>query len=140
MQEIIIGREYPTKIIPLIKNAKNSIKILIYDWRFYPNEIGSSIQIFNYEILQSVRRGVSVRALVNSDTLCLFLREQGLSISRVETKKTMHIKMLIIDEKYLVIGSHNFTKSAFLLNHEVSVLIDDVEAVARCSNFFDDIK
>lgn len=140
MQEIIIGREYPEKIIPLIKNAKNSIKILIYDWRFYPNEIGSSIQIFNYEILQAVRRGVSVRALVNSDNLCAFLRSQGLLISKVETKKTMHIKMLIIDEKYLVIGSHNLTKSAFSLNHEISILLDDCEAVARCSKFFDDIK
>ena len=140
MQKIIIGREYPEQIIPLIKKAKNNIKILIYDWRFYPNEIGSSIQVFNYEILQSARRGVSVRALVNNNLLCPFLRNQGIKVSKVETKKTMHIKMIIIDDCFLVIGSHNLTKSAFLLNHEISILTDDGEAVARCSKFFEDIK
>jgi phosphatidylserine/phosphatidylglycerophosphate/cardiolipin synthase-like enzyme len=81
-----------------------------------------------------------VVALVNSDILCPFLRDQGILISKVETKKTMHVKMLIIDDYFLIIGSHNFTKSAFLLNHEISILTDDGEAVARCKKFFEDIK
>jgi phosphatidylserine/phosphatidylglycerophosphate/cardiolipin synthase-like enzyme len=140
MQEIIIGREYPQIVIPLIQNAKQSIKILIYDWRWYGNDIGSSIQKFNYEILQARRRGVDICAMVNSDHLCNLLRLEGIQIKKVDTKKTMHIKMLIIDDQLLVIGSHNLTKNAFELNHEISILLDDDEVVAHCIAFFEQIK
>ena len=38
--------------------------------------------------------------------------------------RTTHAKMVIIDRRYLFIGSHNLTQSALKYNHEVSVRID----------------
>jgi phosphatidylserine/phosphatidylglycerophosphate/cardiolipin synthase-like enzyme len=131
MQEILIGREYPETLTRYVKNAKQSIKILIYDWRFYPNEVGASIQKFNYEILQARKRGVEVSAIVNSDYPCLFFQNEKIKVRRINSKKTMHIKLIIIDQKYLFLGSHNLTKNAFELNHEMSLLIDDASSILK---------
>lgn len=136
MQKIIIGREFPEVVTKLVKEATQSIKILIYDWRWYSGEPGSKVQKFNNEILQASRRGVDVSALVNSDFIFTPLRDQKISVKRINSSKIMHIKMIIVDGKYLVLGSHNLTKNAFELNHEISVLIDDVDSIARCDKFF----
>lgn len=139
MQKIIIGREYSQVIINLVKNAKQSIKILVYDWRWYKNDIGSSIQQFNNEIIMANRRGVSIFALVNSDFISFPLKNAGINVRKLNTKRIMHIKMIIFDEKYLLIGSHNLTKNAFDLNHEMSILVDDKESIIRCVSFFESL-
>lgn len=139
MQQVIIGREYPDFITSLVKQAKQSIKILIYDWRWYSSEIGSSIQNFNNELLNSANRGVGVSVLVNNDYIVPILKDSKIDIKKVNTKKVMHVKMIIIDNKYLVLGSHNLTKNAFDLNHEISVFVDDQESVNRCITFFENL-
>jgi phosphatidylserine/phosphatidylglycerophosphate/cardiolipin synthase-like enzyme len=40
-------------------------------------------------------------------------------------KKVEHRKIIIIDERYLLIGSHNLTQKSFEQNKEISVFIDD---------------
>jgi len=139
MQEIIIGREYPEKITDLVKNSKSTIDILIYDWRFYANEVGTKVQIFNNEIIRARSRGVRVRAIVNNDFAVAPFLSQGIEIKKANLKKILHVKMLIFDSKYIVLGSHNLTKNAFEINHEISVLLDDCEAVKKCEAFFNKI-
>lgn len=139
MQQIIIGREYPEVVTKLVKEARQSIKILIYDWRWYSDEVGSRIQKFNNEIIKASRRGVDVSVLVNSDFIGNPLAEQKIKVRKINSSRVMHVKMLIFDDKYLVLGSHNLTKNAFELNHEISVLIEDIEAINKCRKFFNQI-
>lgn len=136
MEKIIFGREYPAVVIKLVKDAQQSIKILMYVWMWYDGEIGASIQKFNNEIIQANLRGVDVTALVNLGNADDKLRQQKINVKRIYTTKIMHIKLVIVDDKYLLIGSHNFTKRAFDLNHEVSVFIDDPVSVDQCVKFF----
>jgi phosphatidylserine/phosphatidylglycerophosphate/cardiolipin synthase-like enzyme len=139
MQEIIIGREYPKKVIELVKNSKKYINILIYDWRWYDGEQGSRIQKFNNEIIRASQRGVKITSIVNNDFVCTALQNCGIDIKRVNSHRTMHIKMIIIDDEYLLLGSHNLTKNAFELNHEISSLSDDQNSITKCNNFFQNL-
>jgi len=139
MQRIIIGKEYPRVVGEFVRNAKKSIKILIYDWRWYKGEVGTKIQKFNREIINATKRGVKVEALVNIEVIKSQLRGSKIKIKKVDTKKTMHAKMLIVDDRFLILGSHNLTKNAFEINHEVSVVIDDSLAVSRCVEFFNNL-
>lgn len=139
MQKIIIGREYPDVIIDLVKQSKHSIKILIYDWRWYQNEVGSRIQTFNNEILQAVNRGVDITVLANNNFVASILKDSRIKIKKVNTQKVMHVKMVIFDNQYLLLGSHNLTKNAFELNHEMSVLLDDKNSISKCNLFFDNL-
>jgi phosphatidylserine/phosphatidylglycerophosphate/cardiolipin synthase-like enzyme len=56
--KILSGRQYPQEVIPLINSAKNSIKIIVFDWRWYSRDPGSSCQLFNQAILSDAKRGV----------------------------------------------------------------------------------
>ena len=137
MQKVIIGREYPEVITPLIEQCQHSLDILVFDWRWYANEPNSTIQKLNLAIVDANRRGVKVRALVNNNIMPTILHLQGLQVRRVGTKSMMHIKLLIFDNQKMVIGSHNLSKNAFLFNHEISMLTDDLTEIARCKNYFE---
>jgi phosphatidylserine/phosphatidylglycerophosphate/cardiolipin synthase-like enzyme len=139
MNQVIIGKEYPTILTPLIEQAQHTIEILVFDWRWYKNEPNSTIQKFNNAILEASARGVKVRALVNNNIMPTILQLEKLSVKRVGTKKMMHVKMIIIDGKQIAIGSHNFSKNAFVFNHEVSTLSDDPNIIKRCQFYFNNL-
>jgi len=140
MLEVLIGREFAPRLIELVKQARLSIKILVFDWRWYDGEVGSKCQIFNNEIILAKRRGVEVSAVVNSPFVCRQFQDQGINIKQSELKNTLHVKMVIIDSKYVFVGSHNLTKNAFEINHELSLLSDDENAIKECEAFFDSVK
>jgi len=137
--KIIIGREYPDKIIEAVKSAKNEIRILMYDWRWYSHQPAARIQKLNNELLAAVRRGVKVRAVLNMPHILQILKNNGIDVKVADTAKTMHIKMVIIDDKKLFVGSHNLSINAFELNHEMSVYLEDPASILRCTKFFESL-
>lgn len=120
----ILGAEYGGAVLPLILNARESIRIIVYDWRRYPTISGSAISKFNSAILSAGARGVSVRALVNNDAIADWLKGQRCQSRRLHSKRLLHTKMLLIDNTKLVIGSHNYTQGGFSLNHEASIFVE----------------
>lgn len=137
--EAIIGREFPTKVIPLIDNAKTEIKIVVFDWRWYPNDPANPCQLFNQSIARAVKRGVSVFAVANSNDVIGILSEIGVQAKKLATKNLMHAKMIIIDQSIIVIGSHNYTQSAFTMNYEISVIFNDATSAKDFLKFFNSI-
>ena len=137
--ETIIGSEFPEKVIPLIDSAKESIRIVVFDWRWYSNDPGSTVQQFNQAIVRASRRGVKVKAISNFEAVVLALIACGCVARKLTTNKLVHVKLIIIDEKICVIGSHNFTGNAFSSNYEASVFFEDVENCARLIKFFDEL-
>lgn len=134
--QTIIGKEFPEKVIPLFDSAKSSIHIIVFDWRWYPDDPANPAQLFNASLVRAISRGVIVSALVNSKSLADTLRKVGVDVKVVNTKNLMHAKIIIIDEKDVVIGSHNYTQSAFTTNFEFSVLLDDGIDTLPFLNFF----
>lgn len=137
--ETIIGSQFPKKVIPLIEEAKKIIEIIVFDWRWYPQDPGASVQLFNQAIVRAVRRGVKVRAIVNNDEIMRVLKEVGCEAKRLKTSSLVHCKFLLIDDKIAVIGSHNYTQSAFQMNLEVSVISDDSNNILELKNYFQNL-
>lgn len=137
--DTIIGNEFADKVIPLIKNSKVSIDIIVYDWRWYPNQIGSAIQRFNNEIVAGRKRGKRIRVITNSDRLVSTLKTQNFEARGKVSSKTLHTKLMIIDGKMVILGSHNYTMNAFTINHEVSIITEDKDVVARLKLYFENL-
>jgi phosphatidylserine/phosphatidylglycerophosphate/cardiolipin synthase-like enzyme len=53
------------------------------------------------------------------------LRQGGVLVSFDSLDTTTHTKAIVIDRRFVFIGSHNLTHSALFHNHELSVLIDN---------------
>ena len=134
--QAIIGKEFPAKVIPLIDNAKKSIKIVVFDWRWYPNDPANPVQLFNQSVARAVKRGVSVLAIANSNEIIAILNQIGVKAKKLFTKNLVHAKIIIIDDQIVVLGSHNYTQSAFTMNYEISVVFDDINSSKDFIDFF----
>lgn len=119
----IISKDFPKVVIPLIDSALHSIDIVVFDWRFYKNDPTNPVSLFNTAILQAVRRNVNVRCLVQNDGVVDKLKELGCWAKKLNSKRILHTKLLIIDKKRVIIGSHNYTQNAFSSNHEASIFV-----------------
>lgn len=132
----IIGREFPKKVIPLIQQARNSIDIIVYDWRWCPDQIASEIQKFNNAIVVARRKGKKVRVITNSPQIIAILKENKIEAKKNFSTRKLHVKLMIIDDELAILGSHNYTMSAFTTNFEISITTKDEEVVKRLKNFF----
>lgn len=132
----LVGKEFANEAIKLISTAANSIKIIVFDWRWYPTEISSPVQQFNNAIIAARKRGIEVKAITNYDHITAILKKEGIIAKKLYTEKLMHVKLMIVDDRHIIIGSHNYTQNAFSLNLEVSILIKDYPDINRLLDFF----
>ena len=139
MIEVISGREYPKKVIPLIEQAKISIDTVVFDWRWYSHDPGALCQLFNQSIIRASRRGVNVRAIANNDKIINILKSEGCQAIKLRTAKLVHCKLMIIDGVTIITGSHNFTQSAFQKNLELSVIIKEEPVEEQFNLFFNNL-
>lgn len=137
--ESIIGKQYPKIVIPKIDSAKSTIKIVVFDWRWYPDDPGNIVSLFNQAIVRAVRRGVMVSCIVNNEEIVNILNQVGCNAKRLVTKNLVHAKLMIIDDQIVIVGSHNYSQSAFTTNFEVSTLHDDVETAKSFLDFFNNL-
>ena len=137
--QAIIGKQFPDKVIPLIENAKQSIKIVVFDWRWYPNDPANPVQLFNQAIIRAVRRGVRVEAVANALDIIEVLKENGVLAKKLTTPNLVHCKLMIIDDKIAIIGSHNYTQSAFTMNYEVSAMIESESGLDNFIQYFSNL-
>lgn len=139
MPKLLIGREYADDLISSVQNSKQSIKILMYDWRWYKDQPGARIQKFNQEILTAKKRGVDVRVILNQGHIKRILESYKIKVFVTNAGRTMHIKLILIDNKILFIGSHNLSINAFEINLEMSLKIFDQSVIDRCNHFFSNL-
>jgi len=88
-------------------------------------------------LITAKKRGIDVRVLLertdrHHDSLnrhntatSKHLRESGVGVLFDSPETTTHTKTIVIDKRFVFIGSHNLTHSALFYNHELSVMIDD---------------
>ena len=65
------------------------------------------------------------------------LREAGIPVKIENYAGKVHSKSIIIDDKYVIAGSMNFTKSGENKNDENSVIIEDIRLAKYYKGFFE---
>lgn len=123
--------------MPLIEAAKNSICVVAYDWRWYQDNPGNSVQLFSQLLIRKARLGVNVRAVLNSGNIVYILRDNGIAAKKKKYSKFLHSKIILIDDDITILGSHNLTLCAFEYNLECSVVISDKNVNQTFKKFFE---
>jgi len=122
-------REYYETMIGLIKKAKQSIVMSMYfiDYTLRGEE-SLPVNMVN-ELVKAKNRGVTVKVILEN-TVTLNKRaynkliENGIEVHWDHNSQITHSKLVVIDDKFVVIGSTNWTDRALRMNNEASVLID----------------
>jgi len=138
----ISDRAYEPAVIELIDNAKESIAISMYSISVGRAE-RNPVRFLLGDLLEARKRGVDVTIHLNTRfsfsnvrkysekllTSPMFhdLKEAGCNIYFVPSKYRLHDKLIIVDSRYVVEGSMNWSTSALKANFESSTLIDSPE-------------
>lgn len=138
--QIVIGNQFIKKVTNLIDKAQHTIDIIVFDWRVYPDGYAQRIESLNNSIAKASVDGVRVRALVNNQNICNYLKAHGVLAKMYESNNLLHVKLIIIDSKIIICGSHNYTERAMRANEEVSIIIklehDDNELTQYFNNLY----
>ncbi len=144
----ISDRAYEPAVIQLLDNAKESIVMSMYMVK--PNE-GGPVYLLVKDLEEALDRGVSVEIYLNtrpdhgmppSDIMNQPLQSlinKGAKIYKFTPNVRLHDKLIIVDSRYVVDGSMNWSVAAIKSNYESAVLIDSPELakdkLVRLRNF-----
>ena len=129
----ISDRKYEKSVISLLDNAEESIIMSMY----IINPLAKGpVMLLVRDLGEALDRGVRVEIYLNSRFNFNFegkrhikeplvrLQEMGAKIYPVSSNYRLHYKLIIVDGRYVVEGSVNWSVSALKSNYESAVLID----------------
>ncbi|MEK7413191.1 MAG: phospholipase D-like domain-containing protein [Planctomycetota bacterium] len=126
--------EYPRTAEKLISSARTRLWMAMYVIHLE----GSEVEGLMHALAAAAARGVDVRVCLDrgagfngaiDDKHAApekWFKQHGVRVVLDELDRRTHAKVLIADGQRILAGSHNWTRSAFMSNREVSWLIDSV--------------
>jgi phosphatidylserine/phosphatidylglycerophosphate/cardiolipin synthase-like enzyme len=132
---LLENRDYFTTLLKAIDNAQKEIIMSFFLFKMgkHPNNYP---EILTDHLEKAAKRGMRIEiVLERSDKISSdvdqdncktaeLLKDRGIFIYFDYPQRTTHTKVVVIDRRYTIIGSHNLTQSALKYNNELSVLID----------------
>jgi phosphatidylserine/phosphatidylglycerophosphate/cardiolipin synthase-like enzyme len=143
---ILANEDYFPALLKALDEAQNEIFISIFSFQTgdhgnsYPDRILS-------HLAKAVKRGVKVIVVLEktnnkSDDLDIqntqtgkLLKEKGVNVFFDSPRKTTHTKLVVIDQRLIFLGSHNFTQSALKYNNEISILLDNPDMAKSARDY-----
>lgn len=104
------------------------------------------------ELIAAHKRGVAVsleleQAATGKGTVyeqnrkaAQLLAAAGIKVRFDAPKTTTHVKAMVIDNRYVYIGSHNLTQSALKYNNELSVMIDSPALAEEVNSYLNSLE
>jgi phosphatidylserine/phosphatidylglycerophosphate/cardiolipin synthase-like enzyme len=132
---------YATEVAARIRDATESIDILLSSGRLEGVSLWEAL-------CAAADRGVDVRLLIDSSNwapaitagnapLVEALRERGIDARFDDPEITTHAKLVILDQRIVVVGSANWNRYALTEHRQAGILIDDPAATAPFVAFFE---
>jgi len=142
---LLTDNSYYDTLILHIKQAREKINMAMFLFKTTGSAQNRPALIMK-ELIQAKTRGVAVHVLLevsNHDQnlnhenrkTAEFLRSGGVSVTFDQPETTTHTKLVIIDNRYVFLGSHNLTQAALAYNHESSLLLDSPELAAELARY-----
>lgn len=123
-------------IIPVVNTATKSIRFLAFSFTDYP---------LANAMIQRAQNGVNVAGVfekVGSDSDSAELKTfhcANVPVRRDGNSAFMHNKLIVVDERYVITGSLNFSTNAEVSNDENVIIIDNPEIAKLYMQDFDRI-
>ena len=127
--------EYYEALTTAIDNARERIDMAMFLFKTTDSPHNRPAKILD-RLIVAHQRGVNVRVLlensgydegINTENrrVANKLQRNGIKVDFDSPRATSHVKMVVVDRRYLFVGSHNLTHAALSDNHEFSLLIDN---------------
>lgn len=141
VQPILTPDNYPALVLDMIRSAKKSILFQNQsfniaagrDERFTALLDAMKAKQRELEDVRIIIRGEYAREQIEK------MKTYGFDVSKdkVRLQDRCHAKTFIVDDRFVLIGSHNFTDSGTTANRDASLLFDDAELAAYCREIYE---
>jgi phosphatidylserine/phosphatidylglycerophosphate/cardiolipin synthase-like enzyme len=132
--KLLLDRDYLPLLLEALDHARSEITCSIYLFRTIEGANGYPEAVLK-GLVAAAKRGVRVDVLLernqgaddlnrNNAETARRLKQGGIRVCMDAPDRVTHTKLIVIDRRYLLIGSHNLTQSALKYNHEASIWID----------------
>jgi len=134
--KLLLDRDYFTALLDGVDRARAEIFLSAYLFRTIEDAKGYPEAVLK-RLVAAVHRGVRVDVVLernrdaddlsrNNAETAERLKQAGIRVCMDAPDRVTHTKLVVIDRRYMLIGSHNLTQAALKFNHEASVWIDSV--------------
>ncbi len=148
MGKLIIDNQYLPQAQALISEAQQEISIATFKLEINEKPKGRNLKQFFEQLVQKSRSGIRVRILFNwhddrrsvaktNYSASITLKNAGCDVRYLKNNRCCHAKMLLVDRKKAIIGSHNLSVRSCANNFEISYIIPDPESVAYLTKVFE---
>jgi len=146
----IDDRSYFAAVDNLIRKANVSVDVVLYQSRFYFRYPNTGSNRFIADLIEASRRGVKVRAVIeqanwnidnsekNRDVFNI-LDSNGIEVYFDSPARTTHSKLVLVDGRYAVIGSSNWSYYSLERNNEANVVIDSKKLASLLTDYFENL-
>jgi len=145
---LLADQDYFPVLIQHIQQAKQQIDIAMYVFKTSKSPKNKATQLLK-ALINAQQRGVNVRVFLEkkkqgslntyNQATAKRLKKAHINVIFDDIKTTSHQKIVIIDQRWNFIGSHNFTHSALALNHEISLLLDNQKLAMDNINYLNQL-
>lgn len=147
---LLTDQDYFPVLERMIGSAERSIDLVMFLFKITDSSKNRAAAVVN-DLIKARRRGVMVTVLLEksgydpdinraNQRVAARLKKQGVSVRFDSEKKTTHAKAVVIDRRFCLIGSHNFTGSALKNNHEASLLVDNQALASQLVDYMRGIR
>lgn len=143
---LLPNKDYFPALIKAVDKAQNEIFMSIFSFKAGVHKDSYPDRILGH-LAKAVKRGVKVFVILEttsdrSDELNVqnrqtgkILEENGVKVYFDSPRTTTHTKLIVIDERVVILGSHNLTQAALKYNNEISILLENPDLAKRARNY-----
>jgi len=145
MLQVQSNEKYFSEIIRRFGRAKKGIKIIQYLAELISAKRCPAVYKVARSLVKAAGRGVDIQIILEDSNLrenynfYRMLKDKNVDVWLDTSATYIHRKSILIDNKYLISGSHNLTEKSLTRNLESSLLTDDVRAIREFNKQFADV-
>ncbi|MFH0860602.1 MAG: phospholipase D-like domain-containing protein [Candidatus Altiarchaeota archaeon] len=137
----VSDRGYFQQAIEVLEGAQESIHIVTFELKYYPNYPDSSQNRIIEALIDAKKRGVDVRIVVDDyskeNNAFGILEENGVEVRMDPDDVTTHAKLIIVDGETVMIGSTNFSYYGLEKNNEANLIVKSRKAADYYEAYFE---
>lgn len=140
---------YPYFVRDLLQQAQSRIRIIMFFMRFEDKKKYPTDELFD-ALVKARGRGVDIKVILDRDAegaaigsreinkqAFEFFKKHRIPVTYDSVERYTHTKLVTVDEKHVVIGSHNWTAGSFFAYDDASVYLRSPELAQRLDGEFD---
>ncbi|MFH1868634.1 MAG: phospholipase D-like domain-containing protein [Candidatus Omnitrophota bacterium] len=155
----ISGKDYYPAARKAIQEAQKSVSMVMYQVSLRSYGKGSQVHNLVSELINAHERGVDVEVILDQNVdfagrrnidewmaegknaFCFkVLKEAGIDVHYDNLATYTHAKAIVIDNEIVIMGSSNWSESAFSKNAEVNLLVKSEDLAREILEYFKTIK